>query len=183
VCYWTGTHSAISGTKGALVFFDGDFGALVGRNVSSLANINFGSASVSSPGYDTVAAYSPTHNVCVFGGGAKQPRRIWRMNSSGQITELAQAPAGCRIGTYNGILTEDPATGHFLVLSGRRIWQLNPTGSGSWTEQTGSRIPPSAVNDPASTQEVIGIPLHGLGVTMYVSMTVKSGNSYLYRHA
>ena len=105
------------------------------------------------------------------------------MNSDRTLVELASAPANCLVGIYRGGLVCDPVTGNFLVLSGGALFELNPTGSGTWRQMTGSRIPPAAVNDPAATENSIMSELPDHGAVAVISMNGTSGNMYLYKHA
>lgn len=180
-CWWKGSLTG-GGTQGAFLIFNCQYGNVVGYNPVSGTWFDQSGPSISST-YHSVMAYSAVKNVAVFGGGNGMTRRVWRMNSSRTIVELANAPSNCGVGIYAGGLCCDPVTGNFLVLSGGNLFQLNPDGSGTWTQQTGSRVPPGAVNNPAAGQNIIMCELPEHGAIAVVSMNGDSGNMYLYRHA
>src|SRR4029077_19076704 len=100
-------------------------------------------------GYHVVAAYSPVHNVMVFGGGCcpGNPRKLWRLNADRSFTAMPQVPIAEGVGIQQANFTVDPVTGNFLVMggSGKQFWQLNPTGSGTWTQLP---TPPAYVGNP-----------------------------------
>jgi hypothetical protein len=138
-------------------------------------------------GYNAVMAYSSVKNVAVYGGGNNNANRLWKMNSNGAVTVMTEAPANIGIGIHTGILVEDPVTGNFLLLSKGFLYQLNPDGSGTWTQQTGSRAPPSGVGVPADSggnNFLFGAPLPDHGVVAFIRQS-NSGNGafWLYKHA
>jgi hypothetical protein len=137
--------------------------------------------------YNEVMAYSGVKNVAVYGGGHGNERRMWRLSSNGSALELTNAPADIMVGIHSGVLIEDPVTGNFLVLSQGHLYELNPDGAGTWTRQTGSRIPPSGVGIPSGSGPemlVIGVPLPDHGVVAFVRQTNSGrGSFWLYKHA
>lgn len=181
---WTGTHTALSAGQRMFGVVSGSFGTISGTKLNDASTVILGTIGSPSGGdnYSHWAAYSSVKNVAVMGGGNFGQNRIWKMTSDGTVTELANAPSGCIIGLYRGTLTEDPASGNFLVLSGGNIFELNPDGGGTWAQQTGVRVPPAGVNIPASA-EVIGVPISTHGVTMYISGNTGSCRTHLYKHA
>jgi hypothetical protein len=180
-CWWSGTLTG-GGTQGAFLIYNQQDGNVLGYN--PVGNTWFTQAAAPAGQYHGVMAYSPTKNVAVFGGGNGMERRIWKMTSTRTVTELTSTPTGCQIGIYAGGLVCDPVTGDFLVLSGGYIWLLNPDGSGTWTQQTGSRIPPAAVNDPLANENMMILPFPEHGVIGVLSANGSSStNLYLYKHA
>ena len=129
-------------------------------------------------------AYSAARNVAVYGGGNDNPRKVWRLNADRSFTPMPDAPTGCTLGVQQGVLCEDPVTGNFLVLSQGNLFELNPTGSGSWTKLSGSRVPPSAVGNPTAPDGVICTPIPQYGVVAYITQTSQVGGTFfLYKHA
>jgi hypothetical protein len=184
-CWWTGSMTPSIGARGALLIGDPAFGQFglydpVADDWETFGDLNTDDDDFVST-YHSVMAYSAVNNCAVFGGGNDMPRYVWRVNSDRTITRLTDAPEGCQLGIYQGALVCDPASGKFLVLSGG-LWELDPTGSGTWTQLTGS-APPSAVNDPAATENVCMFELPEHGVVGAVSMSGTSGNVHLYRRA
>lgn len=79
---------------------------------------------------------------------------------------------------------EDPVSGNFLVLSQGNLFELNPTGSGSWTRLSSSRVPPSAVGNPTAPAGVCCTPIPELGVVACITQTSATGGSFfLCKHA
>jgi hypothetical protein len=96
--------------------------------------------------YHSVMQYSAKKNVAVYGGGNDDPRKLWRLNYDRSVTAMPYVPTGKTVGIQNGILVEDPVTGNFLLLSAGQLLELNPTGSGTWTQLGGSRTPPGTLH-------------------------------------
>lgn len=182
-CWWKGPMSPKIGAQGAFMLADGDFGAIAGYDPVANSWFTITSVPPVSAGYHGVMAYSAVHNCAVWGGGNAQPRRVFRVNANRTVSELASAPGNCELGIYAGGLCCDPTSGNFLVLSGGNLFELNPTGGGTWTQLSGSSVPPSEVNDPASTEDMIMCELPDHGVIAVISMSGSAGNMYLYRHA
>jgi hypothetical protein len=136
--------------------------------------------------YSSVIEYSPQKNVAVYGGGNAAPDKLWRLDADASFTPMPDAPAGKEIGIQRGLLVNEPITGNFLLLSAGELWELDPTGSGTWTKQSGSRVPPAGVGIPGPTtidgMIVSSIPEYG--VVVYVKQTSPSGGTvFVYRHA
>jgi hypothetical protein len=137
--------------------------------------------------YNAVMAYSRGKNVAVFGGGHGSSQRLWRLSSNGTSVELTAAPAEVSVGIHYGLLVDDPVTGNFLLLSKGHLYELNPDGAGTWTKQTGNRVPPESVGYPGNSGPAINLfatalPDHG---AIAVVRQTNSGNGafWLYKHA
>lgn len=185
-CFWTGALAGVDGGAGAIVIHEAAFGKIWVYDIGSADwPVDDGTPPAWSPGYHNVAAYSATHNCMVFGGGNNHYQDISRLNSDGTITTLTILPTGCEIGIQRGALWEDPATGKFLVLTGGQLWEIDPTGSGTYTQQTGSRVPPAAVNtSDVTSNSVCVIPISTYGITLVFSTDAgSSANVYAYKHA
>jgi hypothetical protein len=136
----------------------------------------------------SIMEYSKVKNVAVYGGGNDASRRLWRMNSNGARTELTLVPSGktvgVGVGSTAGRLIAEPVTGNFLLLCAGQLWELNPDGSGTWTQQTGSRVPPAGVGDPDAGAWVAGVSLPAHGCVAFIrQQSSSSGAFYLYKHA
>jgi hypothetical protein len=196
-CWWSGSFTGGSGlgAQGGLVIFnsgnstnssnDGEihvFDPVADDWVFSNDGMfpNYGSGAT----YHSVIEYSPVHNCAVYGGGNVASNRLKRLNSDGTFTDMPNTPSGMTVGMQNGILTVDPVTGNFLLLSNGSIAELDPTGSGTWTVQTGSRVPPAAVGDPNDPDNMTISSITDYGVIMVITQNTSSGgNTYLYKHA
>ncbi len=142
--------------------------------------------STSGATYHSVMEYSAGKNVAVYGGGNDQPHKLWRLNANGSFTPMTDVPSGKAVGIQAGNLVSDPITGNFLLLSAGELWELNPNGSGTWTQQSGSRKPPAGVGipGPGNPQGVISCSLAQHGVIAYITQTSSTGGTFfLYKHA
>ena len=135
--------------------------------------------------YHSVMEYSAPHNVAVYGGGNAQPTRLWRLSSDASFTEMPEVPPGKAVGVQRGNLVADPVSGNFLLLSAGELWELDPSGSGTWTAQTGGRVPPSGVGVPGpnNPEGVISSAIADYGVVVYVTQSSRNGGTfYVYKH-
>jgi chitodextrinase len=142
---------------------------------------NYGSGST----YHSVMEYSSIKNVAVYGGGNVAPSRLWRLNQDGTFIAMPGVPAGKAVGIQNGLLVNEPVSGNFLLLSAGELWELNPSGSGTWTQQTGTRTPPGAVGvpGPGTPEAVIASAISDYGVVAFITQPGHTGATfYLYKH-
>lgn len=139
--------------------------------------------------YHSVLEYSAAHNCAVYGGGGDNPRKLWRLNANRSVTPMPDAPTSTYVGIQLGNFVADPVTGNFLLLSAGELWELNPTGSGSWKKQTGARVPPARVGVPGGPgvsviEGVISCAIPDYGIVAYVNQTGMSGGTFFaYKHA
>jgi hypothetical protein len=162
--WWRGQLRG-AGANGALVIYN--CGAVNGQvlawnpsNDAWFADITgFGGSST----YHCFAEYSPVYNVALFGGGNLNPRTVWRLNADRTVTALTSAPVD--LGVQRGNVTVDPVTGDFLIMGYGQLWQFNPRGGGTWTQQIGPRTPPSAVGNPGPPEldAVVSVPISNFG--------------------
>jgi len=144
---------------------------------------NYGSGST----YHSVIEYSLIKNVAVYGGGNVAPDRLWRISSDGSVLAMPNVPSGKGVGIQQGLLVDEPVTGNFLLLSAGELWELNPDGLGTWTQQTGARIPPSGVGipgpDPLTRVSIITSSIPDYGVVAFITQPSQTGAAfYLYKH-
>jgi hypothetical protein len=195
-CWWTGSFAG-AGSQGCLLLFNGgdSFGNSSDGQIVAydpLTNNWFYNRHGMAPffmtkgyTYHNVMEYSPRWNVAVYGGCADQPNKLWRLNSDGSCTPMPNLPSGKELGIQHGNLACDPVTGNFLLLSAGQLWELNPTGAGTWTQQTGSRTPPAGVGVPGPTnpQGVISCRIQEAGVVAYITQSSSQGGTFfLYKH-
>jgi hypothetical protein len=215
-CWWSGSLAGV-GAQGAFMIYNCGNSAVPGGSsldgamhafdpLSNTWPINqngvspfYGLQGPQSIGgtYHEIAAYSAVKNCMVYGGGNWQPYKCWRYNSDASFTAMPDLPVGANpsipiaVGIQRGNLVADPVTGNFLLLSGSsptQLWQLNPSGSGTWTQQTGTRTPPSQISSPGPAPGVIsGIvscAIPDYGVIAYIRQDSSSISAfYLYKHA
>jgi hypothetical protein len=136
--------------------------------------------------YNGVMEYSAVKNVAAYGGGNVAPQKLWRLNADGSTTAMPDVPAGKAVGLQNGNLVADPASGNFLLLSAGQLWELNPSGAGTWTQQTGTRAPPADVGVPGpqpTIDDMISCAISDYGVVAYIKQKEQNGATfYLYKH-
>jgi hypothetical protein len=143
---------------------------------------NYGSGST----YHSLIEYSPQKNVAVYGGGNVASNRLWRMSSDGSVLAMPNVPAGKGVGIQQGLLVNEPVTGNFLLLSDGELWELNPSGSGTWTQQTGARNPPNGVGIPGPSPQVAvtASSISDYGVVAFITQPNQNGATFfLYKHA
>lgn len=196
VCWWSGSFVG-GGSQGSLVMFNAG-NSVTSANDGQIVAFNpltnawfynqtgkapfFGSGAT----YNTVLEYSPSKNVAVYGGGNVAPNRLWRLNSDGSFIAMPNTPAGKTVGMQRGQFINDPVTGNFLLLSAGELWELDPGGTGTWTQQTGSRTPPAGVGipNPPTLDGLICCSIPDYGVVAFIKQTSSvGGRFYLYKHA
>lgn len=195
-CWWSGSFNG-GGSQGSYMVFnsgnstgtpnDGQISAFDPVTNSWFFNKaamapNFGTSAT----YHSIMEYSAVKNVAVYGGGNGAPTSLWRLSSNGSFVTMPDVPAGKAVGMQRGLITADPVTGNFLLLSAGELWELNPSGAGSWARQGGSRVPPGAVGIPGpnQTDAVICSAIPPYGVIAYIKQPSSSGATFfLYKHA
>lgn len=140
--------------------------------------------------YHSAMEYSSVRNLAVYGGGNVAPNKVWRLNADGTHGSLTDVPTGKAIGQNSqGVFVEEPVTGNFLLLSAGELWELDPTGSGTWTQQTGGRVPPAGVGNPGSPSNngnngIIATSIAEYGVVVFTHQPgVTGGSMWIYKHA
>jgi hypothetical protein len=132
-------------------------------------------------GYHNLAEYSPVYKCLIFGGGNESPD-IYKMDASGNVTKMKNAPRQVR--TLTTVLTVDPVSGEFLFLfDNRTIYAFNPSTNSY--RSLNSNIP---VWNPKATKGgvvfLIAAPISTYGVIMFVRGDASgTGNVYLYKHS
>ena len=135
---------------------------------------NYGSGAT----YHSLMEYSVVKNVAVYGGGNAAPTRLWRLSSDGSVLAMPNVPTGTTVGIEQGVLVDEPVTGNFLLLSAGELWELNPSGSGAWTQLA---TPPAGVGIPGS-RFVIASSIPDYGVVAFITQPSQTGATfYLYK--
>ena len=198
-CWWSGAFNASGGhgSQGSFMVFnsgDSDGSATDGvivaydpvasppgwfYNEDSRAP-SYGGGST----YHSIMEYSTIKNVAVYGGGNQASNRLWKMDENGNVTALTNLPTGKTVGvnTNDGILVPDPVTGNFILNSADELWELDPDGSGTWTEIVGSE-PPTNMS-PFEPNFIVAVEIPDYGVIAYIRQQGSSGGSemWLYKH-
>ena len=194
-CWWSGPFIG-GGSQGSFMVFNSgnatggaNDGQIVAYN--PMTNTWFYNQEGKAPNYGSSFAYSSLieysaiKNVAVYGGGNAAPNRLWRISSDGSVLAMPNLPPGKGVGMLNGLLVDEPVTGNFLLLSAGELWELNPSGSGTWTQQTGTRAPPSGVGVPGPSPNVwvIAASIPEYGVVAFITQPSQTGATfYLYKH-
>jgi hypothetical protein len=168
---------------GKLVFIDSDWGVHAydsGQNQwVQLANT---SAEDAEPGLPNVpmplsnfAQYNPVKQVLLFGGGSK----LYTLDAQGNFATKSAPPID--LGVTQAVLSVDPVTGAYIVLSGTTMYQYD-VGADSW--MTLSTPIPSPLDALTGVQDgLIQTPIPALGVIAYVKYDFTSSAVMLYKHA
>jgi hypothetical protein len=124
-------------------------------------------------GIHNIVEYNPVHKLVVFGGGNKSGD-LYKMDTSGTITKLKNAPLEIRIAGSSGTLfTVDPTSGKYIVLNKDKSFYEYDVILDNWTLQNEFA--------PVSSY-AIAVPISTYGVIMFM----EQGNPpkvYLYKHA
>ena len=198
--FWSSTLTG-GGNAGALLVSEGNSGSI---HILNLATMTWTTLRGMTPGrvgiYHNVAAYSEKKNVMVYGGGgggnaptaartngAVYPdnRKLWRLNADGSKTAMPDAPH--HVGIFSGMnLQSDRSSGNFLLLGFGELWELNPDGAGTWTQQTGTRAPPAALLQPGVPNGFCSVDCSTYGVVLYFDALrgrAPKSRAWAYKHA
>jgi hypothetical protein len=193
-CWWSGSFAG-AGSQGCFMVFNSGNATGSARDghiaaYNPLSSAWFYSQEGKAPyygsgaTYHSVIEYSARKNVAVFGGGNVAGNKLWRLNADGSSVAMPDVPSGKGVGIQRGLLVDDPVTGNFLLLSAGQLWELNPSGGGSWTQLTGSRVPPSGVGNPSSPTAMICSSISTHGVVAFITQPNQNGGTFfLYKHA
>lgn len=188
--WWSGSITG-AGSQGCLMVWTSYFGGVLNL-YDPLSDTWFYQASVPpfSGGtgggqYHEVAAYSAVLNCAVAGGGNEYPTKLFRLDSDRSITILTTSPIA--VGVHSSAdnkanLCVDPVTGKFLLLGNGVMYELDPTGTGTYTLLS---APPSSVGDQSTSHGAVlscAIPDYGV-VVYFVGHGGTNVQMWLYKHA
>jgi|GEM_PF-880062 len=136
------------------------------------------------------AEYNPIHKVVIFGGGNDSPD-LYKINASGTITKLKNAPIELRVpGSQGTYITVDPVSGKYLVFQmppGGRLEQIKSPTGGQFYEYdvTTDTWALQASTHPLVFQSFV-TPISTYGIIMAV-VSDRGNNKrtwvYLYKHS
>ena len=127
---------------------------------------------------DAVTEYDPVHKVMLIGGG-KGNRALFRLDPSGMIVKLREAPVA--LGLKDALIVTEPASGKLLVMTrpgGKKFYEYEVL-SDRWTEM---KLPPFAVMLDTRRAYTTAAPISRWGVVMYLVADENESHVYLYRH-
>ena len=133
-------------------------------------------------GYHNFAEYNPVHKVVLFGGGNNPgSRKIYKLDASGQITALRDAPID--LGIQQTIVTVDPVSGKYLIFGNSNNFYAYDISTDTWQLQSGSLpIFTAPIYSPA-VHGIVATPISNYGVNMFVKCHISTCSVYLYKHA
>ena len=127
------------------------------------------------------AHYNPVHDLIWFGGGDMSASQ--RLADDGEATPAAAAPAGVRLDIRASVITVDPATGDYLVMTdGAGFWQYDAVAN-AW-RQIAASTPLEDYGQDTPLASAVATPVGNYLVVMVAQHRV-SGDSkvWLYKHA
>jgi hypothetical protein len=172
---------------GALVYAsseNGPLGSLAKWTASNNTWTRVTQPTLTIGGYHSFAEYNPVHKLVLFGGGNDPgSRNIYKVDASGQVTALNQAPV--KLAIQDSIVTVDPLGGDYLVFTTARQFYVYRVQNDSWSLQNGgTSLPIWTTNFGNPVHGVVATPLSNFGVTLFV--TCNGSNAckvHLYKHA
>lgn len=126
--------------------------------------------------YHNVASYNPVHKVVIFGGG-NDSRQLYRMDASGVVTPIANAPVG--VGILQSIFTVDPASGKQLLFGSAGGFYEYDVATNRWATLSSSGVPLFASTDNRIWMRV-AVPISTYGVVAFLT---DGPQVLLYRHS
>lgn len=169
---------------GRLVFVDGDWGVWAynpaSNSWSQIANTNAANAGAGLPNLpmsslNNFALYNPVQKVLLFGGG----RSVYKLSASGAITTMKSSPVS--LGATNSVLSVDPVSGKYIVLSGSSMYQYD-VATDTWS-QVSTTIPSTLQALDGVGDGLVQAPITKYGVIMYVKYNFGNSKVYLYKHS
>jgi hypothetical protein len=121
------------------------------------------------------AEYNPVHKVLVFVIQGVH----YKLDSSGQVTPLSAPPVGLYNGSgYVGVLTVDPVSGDYLVLTpvDRQFYTYNVL-TDTWQLQS------SPTKPNMNNHAVVACPVSDYGVNFFTACRSSGCHVYLYKHS
>jgi hypothetical protein len=129
--------------------------------------------------YSNVATYDPVHKVVVFGGGDGS-RNLYKLNASGTISAIADAPVN--VGIQSSVFTVDPVSGKYLLFgSGGGFYEYD-VDQNTWGTLSGASVPfwaSNAYNNQILYRVAVPISTHGV----IAFMGYDPERVWLYKHA
>lgn len=131
--------------------------------------------------YSSVASYNPVHRIAIVGGGDGS-NRLYRVDSSGRVGAVANAPVAVAI--QSSVFTVDPVSGkHLLFGSGGGFFEYD-VASNTWSQANSAGV---AMFAPGANRILFrsAVPIGTHGVIAFLTLNPNDyvARVYLYRHA
>jgi hypothetical protein len=131
--------------------------------------------------YHNVAVYNPVHKIVLFGGG-NDSKNLYKINAAGNITKIADAPTN--VGIAASVLTVDPVSGKYLLISNSRTFYQYDVLADSWSSLNASAVP---VFEPAKETDfnfygTVAVPISTYGVILFMKYDDGQSKVWLYKH-
>jgi len=184
----SGSISAYHASYGGLAYFPERNGFLavsgqVTRGVwwYNISSKNWTKLQISRPlgSYSQVVMYNPVHKVILFSGGLSS-RDMFKMDATGKITVLAQAPdvVATPGSSYGSVFTLDPVSGKHLIFFTSRAFYEYDVPTDKWTKL--NTTVPIFTTHKNPIFDIVATPVSTYGVTMIA--TSKPAKVWLYKH-
>ena len=162
---------------GGIVWINGPFKSLHLLN-SSTGQWSTLATNLAIGGYDNVIEYSPVHHVMLIGGGRNAGRVLYKLDASGQVTRLADAPTDVLAGSIYSLSSIDPVSGNLLGFSPEGNYYEYNVATNAWRQIAGQHPLKDAYGEYFELAEA-SLTTHG------VSMFVKHAPAavWLYKHS
>ena len=127
--------------------------------------------------YSNICGYSSANHLVYFGGGSPD---FYKMDSSGLITKLANAPITVSTSTTS-VGTTDPVTGDYLVIGNSGGFYAFSFTANAW--RLISNNPPAYAAGQGSQVQIFCSPVPDAGVVMFGTYNFANSKVYIYKHA
>lgn len=128
--------------------------------------------------YHNVATYDPINKIVIFGGGNDSPK-LHKINASGVITAIADAPAA--VGVNSSVFTVDPASGKFLLFTSAGTFHEYNVTTNTWSNLNSSSVPIWNTGAANKSEFRVAIPISTYGVVAIMGYNPRT--VWLYKHS
>jgi hypothetical protein len=130
--------------------------------------------------YQYFTEYNPVHKVAVFGGG-NGSSDIHKLESSGKVTTLKNAPVGA--GVMQTVFTCDPVSGKYLVFhKSEKFYEYDVTAD-TWKDLGSRGAPLFSANYGSGIFGIVGAPVSTYGVNMFLAWNWENSKVMIYKHS
>ena len=134
--------------------------------------------------YHSISEYNPVHKVVIFGGGNGN-RTLYKVDSLQKITRLKDSPVDLSCSGLASLLTVDPVSGDYLVITSDGQFHAYDVLSDTWRTLPGSNFFGSILGGSGNgaVWDVVATPISNYGVVMFSKDNMANSMVYLYKHA